>query len=209
MSGVFGVDVGGAFTGVSGFFKNGLVGLLIGLQLPLTVIFLVLTMVLFYFFIFRKMVTVMPWNWKYAVTIIVPYANGQILMTQDTGALCSEDGVVRFKMKKNGAVMPKPDAGDVYSNQEMLVISLAHNKKFYGRRIVDKVNKRLLIDIENPQVAQMYFIDNVKRNDPNWLLNNSSKVWPVMTMWVAAGLMLVAANLMTFYPLFVRGVFGG
>lgn len=204
------------------------VQLLIAIQLPLLIVWLLLTASVIWVFFFRRTVIVNPYwpiaavtskipfmknaipsPWKYKVTLIRPFATLKTDISQDIGALVSEDGILRFKLKSENVIMQKPNTTDVYPNGEILITSLGPMTKLMCRREIDYLKKKIYIELENSQIASLYAADIVEANDPDWLLNKFREVSMMIILWVITTCLFVGSNLLTFYPFIYRAVLWG
>lgn len=217
-------SISGFFGGVGGGFTQGL----IMIQLPLMLVWAILTVVIVWAFFFRKMVVVNPlWPltaviskipiakkwvatpWRFNVTLISPYASMKTEIRKDIGALASEDGIRRFKLKSDGTVMQKPDSTDIYPNGEIPIVSLGIASKLMAKRFINYVKKEIVIDIENPQIASLYSADRVAATDPDWLLNKFREMSLLIVLWMMASVSMMMSNLLVFYPYIAKSVFWG
>lgn len=214
-----------------GGLSNGIMGLIVAAQLPLAATWFLLTAGIVYLFFFRRMVVADVWwilrwiperipliknapiirntPWVYRVSLIRPFSDLKVAIYNEIGALVSEDGIRRFKIKNENIIMQKPDTTDVYPNNEILVVSLSQTKKFNAKRTIDYIKKIVYLDVENPQVAQLYFNDNLEKNDPNWFFENFHVMSMVMMCWVVITITLTASNILIFYPMIVKYVWLG
>lgn len=193
---------GDFFAGIGHTVGQNIIGVLIVMWLPLAIVFFTFTAVVIFFLLFRRHVIVLPWQWKYHPTDVTPYADGSVGVFPDDGALCREDGLTRFKLKKQNSIMQKMDTVDIYPNGEIPVISLGPNKRSFARRIVDWKNKMVWFDIENPKVAIRHNIDAIKANDPNWLSDNAAFTTMIGAFWLFSAVLFISSSLLVVYPVF-------
>ena len=206
MGDMFG-DIFGIFSGINNTMGSGLAGVLVMLQFPLIIIFTLSSAILFFLLFGNKFHLILPWEWRYFVTMIRPYANGKVGVFQDKGALCNLGGFTRFKLKKENKLMQKPDTTDVYQNNEIIVISMGPDKKFNGKREIDYKNHKVIFDVETPQVAQQYYTDHIQETDPDFLMRRVNQLYLLWLIWFFSGIMVAASNFLIIYPIFVRFLF--
>ena len=193
---------GDVISGINHTIGQNVIGLIIVLEIPLAIVWTILTCLIIFFVIFRRHVIVLPNQWKYSITNVIPYADGSINVYPDRGALCMEDGLRRLKIEKENVVMQKMDTIDIYPNGELPCVSLGPNKRSFGRRILDAQNKIIWFDIENPKVAIRQHIDAIKKNDPNWFIDQHATISMVGAFWVFVTMALFASFLLNIYPVF-------
>lgn len=196
----------GAFTNFNDTLGGGLIGILMTMQIPLALIFGVFSAFLFWDLFGKKMVLIPPWGWKYKVIMLRPYADYKIDMWADKGTTTNQAGIRRFKIEKEADAMQLPDITDVYANNRIMIITLGSLKKFVAKQKINFKEASLLIDVENPQVAQQYFIDAVQQSDPDEFVKNINRIYLIWTMWFFSGVALVGANFLILYPIFVKAL---
>lgn len=171
---------------------------------PLVVMFIGLTLAILYLLFIRRMAITYPWEWIYRVSLIYPFADDSIAVFADQGAGCVEDGLPRFAVRNDKTITARPDSSNVYPNNEVVLVSLSRFKKMFAWRDFDRVNHRILIRTEDPNVSQMYFAESVEKRDPDYLLNQISNMTLMLCMWVVCGLMLFMSSLIVIYPIYLK-----
>ena len=203
-----GEDIFSGVAGAIGGFNTGasstITGLLMMIQLPLMVVWVILTIGVVYMIFLRKTVFLLPWDFKLKITLVRPFAGLKMGVFQDRGVLLTEAGIKRMQLKNERVIMPKPDTTDSYVGGELIVVSLGPDKKFSGKRLFDYENKKVIIDVESPKVAQLYFCDKVVANNPNWFFDRFQQIGMVLMLWVYISLMVAVSNFLVLYPMFVH-----
>lgn len=215
---IFG-QVGGVIGGINGGMGSSLLTTIFALQVPMAIIFTVLSGILLYLFFLQNWVIQIPkipfiWRWigytfKYKVTLVRPFADGKVAAYQDLGGLVNAAGITRFKLKTENVVMQKPETTDVYSNMEIIVVSLGPTRKLNATRKIDYAAHTITFDVENPKTAQQYFVDVVQSRSPDYLLRKLSESLLLVLLWFFSGLILVGANFLIIYPLYVKALYLG
>ena len=80
-------DIVGGIASFNHGMGSNLTGILIMIQLPLIFIFIAITAVLFMLLFGKKFVLIMPWEYRYNVTAILPFANSKLAVFQEKGAI--------------------------------------------------------------------------------------------------------------------------
>lgn len=195
-----------AVSGINQGLGGSVVGLLMVLQLPLLFTWFVLTVLIIWLFIARRSIFIKPWDWKYEVTMIRPFAGLKPGIFHDKGALCKEDGITRFKLKKEDSVMQRPDTTDFYPNGEYMVLSLGREQKASASRKIDYEKRVVLISVENLKVAKQYWLERVIANRPDWILDHWKQAALLVVCWVLIGVTTAVSNLLTVFPFFVASL---
>ena len=200
-------DMFGAIGGFNQNMGSGLTGVLIMLQIPLVFIFTITSIVLFWQLFGNKFHLILPWQWKFNVTLIRPFAGGRMAVYQDRGATCNLGGFTRFKLKAENKLMQKPDTTDVYANNEILVVSLGQDKKFNATRTIDYKRHKVSFDVEDPEVAQQYYTDHIQETDPDFFIRKINQLYLLWIFWFFSGIMVAGSNFLIIYPIFVKVLF--
>lgn len=197
-----GIDVFGSIGGAVSGGGSSVIGVIAFLQLPLVLMFIALTVAISYMLYFRRIAIVMAY--PHTVTLIYPYADKTLSVFQERGARCAEDGIPRFALKNEKCIIQRPDTSNFYPNNEIILLSLSPLKKMYAWRAIDRENRTMTFDTEDPNVAQMYFADSIEKRDPDYMLNQISNMTLMITIWFITGLMLFFSNLITLYPIYLH-----
>jgi hypothetical protein len=192
--------IGEGLDGINQILGESVIGFVIFAQVPLLFSWLFLTVVMVSFFFFRSMVVVFPWAKRYPCTIVRPYVNNELKVFQDTGAICKEYGFARFKLDKAKEVMYRPSMTDIYSNDELVVLTIGPSKYFTGRRYIDYQNHIVAFGLTDPKLADAYYADKVYANNPNWIFDNFHMASILTVCWVFLTIIMSGVNFLALYP---------
>lgn len=199
----------GFLTSLNADLGSTVIGLLLVLQLPIMIVWGILTLAMMSLFFFRGFTLVYPWKWVYNVSLVRPYSDYRLAVFPDKGATCWEYGHLRFKIKKHNEVMHRPDITDIYPNNELIVMYLGLNKVVVGKRIIDYKNKTIVFDSDDVKSAERYFISKVAQNNPNWIFDNFHVISVLFLCWIFVSFLMAAANLLWVYPFFLKSILWG
>jgi hypothetical protein len=174
---------------------------------PLFVVWGLLTIGIVSFFFLRDKVIVMPWSYKYNVTVIRPFTDGRLSVSHDRGANCVEYGFGRLKIEKLNVVMQMPSTTEIDEGRHVVVIALSPTNLFVGKTLIDYNRKVVWIDCGDPQVGTAYFVDKVVNNDPDWLFNHADIAGLFLATWVGLSIFIAAINITMFFPFTLSNIF--
>lgn len=203
MADMFG-DIASGIMNTAGSAELTITGVIAMLFIPVAILWCAITFYGLYLIFIRRFEWVSPFAWGWKILVVKPYADFSTNVRSDLGALCERYGLTRLKIQTENFVMHRMDTKDIYRGYEIVVVSLGPSKKFYGKKTIDVANKKIIINVENVDVARMHYVDNLVENDPKFLdsrigvLSTLFMYWTVMTLLFSIDLIIVI------YPLFVR-----
>ncbi len=179
------------------------------LFIPAFLVWGVLSMVMLYIMFFRNFVLILPKDWRFRVIISKPYGDGTVGLWLDRGALCRQHGLSRFKVDKEKALMQRMDTYDIFQDGPITsvnVVSLGPSKKFFGRRKIVFENRKMIIGVENPDIAQVAYLDHMGSNQPDYLAQYAPLMAQLFTYWTISAVLLLFSTVVVIYPLFLAAI---
>ena len=192
-----------------------IVGVMGMLFIPLMLVWGILSFYILYLLFLRNYIPILPFKnpifsyYAFRVIVSKPYGDGSIGLWLDRGALCRLHGLSRFKIKTENFLMQRMDTYDIYQDasiHSVNVVSLGPSKKFFGKRTIDFENRKMIIGVENPDVAQVVYLDHMTANQPDYLAKYSAMMSQLFTYWTIITCLLIFATTVVVYPLFLWGI---
>jgi hypothetical protein len=200
-------DIFTAMGGINQFIGENLFTLLLFIQLPMLLVWGILTLIVITFIFMRNYVFVNPIGVRWQITIIKPYSNFKLKAFNDLGAVCNQFGFSRFKLMSTDALMHRPNMTDVYPNGEVIVLMLGADKFLVGSRHIDYTNRKLIIDCGDITPSDAYYADKVYMSNPNWIFDNIHIVSMLLTFWIFTSVINFFGWVIVAYPFFLKTLF--
>lgn len=200
---------GNAIGGINALLGQGLIGAFIAFQLPMTIIFVLTSFILFYMLFWSRLAVIMPWSWSYVITAIRLYADGKIMLFPDRAAIWNDQGLQKFKIEKENVAMQLPSVQDVYGGNEVMLLSFSHNRKLCVHRQPIYEKHLMKYDIESIEVSNRFIVDTVQERDPNIFFKRINSMYLIWIIWFFSGLCMVGSNFLIIYPIYVKFWFMG